>query len=76
MIRYFFLKTKIETSIAAAETGKTADKLIARGYLECDRAYYVTWWQLRDRARKAVLAQEDADAFRRLTYDQRVRLGV
>lgn len=47
-------------NIAAAETAETADRLLTRGYKECGRAYYMCIWQLRDDARRAQLAREEA----------------
>ena len=45
-MRYFI---KIP-AIAAAESDAAAERLIARGYQECPRAYFMTWWRLRDAA--------------------------
>ncbi len=41
--------------LACAETDATAARLIARGYKECGRAYFLTWWELHDAARIAEL---------------------
>ena len=72
MLRYFI---KIP-HIAAAEQDDTAARLIARGYKECPRDYYMTWWTLNDAARQATLVRENAEAIRRMSYAERVRRGI
>ena len=72
MLRYFI---KIP-QIAVAEHDATAERLIARGYKECPRSYYMTWWTLNDGARQAALAREDARAIQRMSYAERVRRGI
>ena len=72
MIRYFVCIP----AIAAAESDRTAALLIERGYKECTRSYYMTWWALNDAARRAELAKEDAAAIQRMSYAERVRIGV
>jgi hypothetical protein len=50
-MRYFIKIPDIE----CAETDDAAARLIARGYKECGRAYYMIFWQLRHDARMAEL---------------------
>lgn len=45
--------------IACAESDAAAKRLLACGYHESTRAYYLRIWQLRDGARQAVLAREE-----------------
>ena len=72
MLRYF---VKIP-QIAAAEHDATVARLIARGYKECPRAYYMTWWTLNDAARQAALVREELKAIQRMSYAERIRRGV
>ena len=73
MILRYFVKIPL---IAVAESDATAERLIARGYHECTRAYYMTWWAMRDGARQAELVKEDAVAIQKMSYAERVRRGV
>lgn len=73
MLRYFI---RIP-DIAVAESDRTADRLIARGYKECTHDYYATWWALNNAARIEQLGREDVqEAIQKLNYAERVRRGV
>jgi len=72
MIRYF---VRIP-NIAAAETDVAAERLIERGFKECSRRYYMTWWQLNDDARQSEIAKEDALKRQCMSYEERVRRGI
>ena len=72
MLRYFI---RIPDT-ATAESDRTANALLARGYKECNHDYYMTWRQLNDGARRAELVREDTLTIQRMSYAERVRRGV
>jgi hypothetical protein len=63
-------------AIEACEDEDRAARIEARGFAQCTPAQYRAAWAAKNIAARQRIAVEDARAVRRLTYAERVRLGI